>query len=241
MNLPKRITPCPIIDSIVELRFDSDYPIDAIFGVVFSAIKSEYSKFQKLPVSEVPEAIRNTDPNLKYAPYYQAASGAFILRIGPRVISLSNVGDYVGWDKFFLKLKDVLEKIQAVEVVSKLTRIGIRYIDFFENDIFSNVTFTMPEIEVDSEALRSKQLIYRSVVENGRFLTNIQLANNSPVTIKTIKKTGSILDSDTFFESPDGFGFTGLFDLIDDCHTREKALFFSLLKQNFIDTLNPVF
>jgi uncharacterized protein (TIGR04255 family) len=239
MNLPKRINPCPIIDSVVELRFDSEFPVDAIFGVVFAAVKNEYAGFQRLPVSEVPEVIRIQDPNLKYAPFYQAVSSSFILRVGPRVISLSNVGEYVGWDKFFLKLKEVLEKLKGTGVVAKFTRLGIRYIDFFEGDIFNNVNLTIPEIQVNEKPLPSKQQVYRSLVENGKFLTNIQIANNTQVTVRSVQKTGSLFDSDTFFEAASGFNFTGLNELIDECHVREKEIFFSLLKQEFINTLHP--
>jgi uncharacterized protein (TIGR04255 family) len=239
MNLPKRINPCPIIDSVVELRFESEFPTDAIFGIIFAAVKNEYAKFQRLPVSEVPELIRNQDTNLRYAPFFQAASALFVLRVGPRVISLSNVSEYVGWDNFFLKLKDIIEKVKQTEVVSKFTRIGIRYIDFFESDIFNNVNLDIPDIKVNQKSLPSKQRVYRALVENGKFLTNIQIANNTSVTVKAALKIGSLLDSDTFYESPSGFGFAGLIELIDECHTREKEIFFSLLKQEFIRTLQP--
>jgi len=241
MKLPKRISPCPIIDSVVELRFESKFHIDAIFGVVFAAVKNEYPNFQRLPVSEIPEVIRNQNPNLKYAPFFQSTSSSFILRVGPRAISLSNIGEYVGWQNFFLKLKDLLGKLEKTELVSTFTRLGIRYIDFFEADIFSNVNLAIPEIQVNQIPLPSKQRIYCSLVENGKFLTNIQIANNSSVIMKNNPQTGSLLDSDTYFESPSGFGFPGLNDFVDECHTREKEIFFSLLKQEFIDTLNPEF
>ena len=239
MNLPKRINPCPIIDSVVELRFESEFPIDAIFGVIFASVKNEYPKFQKLHVSEVPEIIRNQDPSLKYAAFYQAVSSSFVFRVGPRVISLSNIGEYVGWEKFFLKLKDVIEKLQTTGVVSKFTRIGIRYIDFFEKDIFGNVNLVIQEIQVNQKPLSSKQKFFRALVENDKFLTNIQIVNNTSVTLKTGIKAGSLIDSDTYFESTAGFGFAGIEGLIDECHFREKEIFFSLLKEEFIKTLNP--
>jgi uncharacterized protein (TIGR04255 family) len=239
MNLPKRINPCPIIDSVVELRFESNFPIDAIFGVIFSAVKNEYAGFQRLPVSEVPEIIRNQDLNLKYAPFFQASSSSFVLRVGPRVVALSNIGEYVGWDKFFLKLKELLGKLRGIEVVSKFTRIGIRYIDFFESDIFNNVNLIIPEIQVNQKLLSSKQRAYRALVENDKFLTNIQMANNTDVIVKANQKKGSLLDSDTYFESAAGFGFAGLEELIGECHLRGKEMFFSLLKEDFIRQLNP--
>jgi uncharacterized protein (TIGR04255 family) len=92
---------------------------------------------------------------------------------------------------------------------------------------------------VNQKPLPSKQRVYRSLVENDKFLTNIQITNNTPVIVKAVQKIGSLLDSDTFFEAASGFSFTGLIELIDECHVREKEIFFSLLKQEFINTLHP--
>jgi uncharacterized protein (TIGR04255 family) len=239
MKLPKRISPCSIIDSVIELRFESLFPTDAIFGVVFSTVKNEYPKFQKLPVSEVPGIIRDQDPNLKHAAYYQAVSLPFIFRLGPHVVSLSNNGEYVGWDKFFLKLKGLLENLEKTGVVSKFTRLGLRYIDFFEKDIYENVNLSISDIQVDNKPLPFKQKVFRALVENDKFLTNIQIVNNTTIKIKGNAKTGSLIDSDTSFELPAGFNFTGLHELIEGCHLREKEIFFSLLKDEFIQTLNP--
>jgi uncharacterized protein (TIGR04255 family) len=240
MKIPKRINPCPIIDSVVELRFESEFPTDAIFGVIFAAVKNDYGKFQKLPVSDVPEVIRNQDLNLKYAPYFQAGDSNFVLRIGPRVIALSNIEEYVGWEKFFLKLKDILEKLRSTGAVNKFLRLGIRYIDFFEKmDVFENVNLAISEIEIDNKPLAAKQKIFRAVVKNDKFLTNIQLINNTSISIKKNTKNGSLIDSDTFFESSAGFGFAGIYDLINECHVKEHEIFFSLLKKVFLETLNP--
>ena len=83
MKLPKKITPCPIVEAIVEVRFESDIPEDAIFGVIYSKFKEEYSDLEKTALLQLPEQIRSKDPSLKFKPYYKLRNENFILQIGP--------------------------------------------------------------------------------------------------------------------------------------------------------------
>jgi len=64
MSIPKKITPCPIIDSTIELRFQTSVEPGAVFGIVYNAFKKEYPNVEKMPILNVPEQIRLVDPNL---------------------------------------------------------------------------------------------------------------------------------------------------------------------------------
>lgn len=72
MARPTKITPDPIIDAVVEFRFESEIPPDAILGMLFSVVRNEFSNFKKLPIAKIPEEIRRNDPQLKFAPFYQS-------------------------------------------------------------------------------------------------------------------------------------------------------------------------
>ena len=41
MKIPKRINPCPIIEAIVEIRFEANIPPDAVFGVIYNEYPEE--------------------------------------------------------------------------------------------------------------------------------------------------------------------------------------------------------
>jgi uncharacterized protein (TIGR04255 family) len=71
MEIPIKISPSPIVDSILELRFTTSLHHDAIFGIVYSAFKADYQKHESLPILQLPEPVRKTDPNLKFKPYYR--------------------------------------------------------------------------------------------------------------------------------------------------------------------------
>ncbi|KJR40515.1 hypothetical protein MCHI_003591, partial [Candidatus Magnetoovum chiemensis] len=48
MALPKKITPCPIIEAIVEIRFSTDLLSDVIIGIVYKSLKDKYPRLNKL-------------------------------------------------------------------------------------------------------------------------------------------------------------------------------------------------
>ena len=110
MDIPTKITPCPIVEAIAELRFVTNLPDDAVFGVIYNKFHDEFEGPEKLPVLQLPEAIRSQDPKLKYSPHYKFNKGDYIMQVGPKVFSLANVNDYVAWDRFSEKIKEVNEK-----------------------------------------------------------------------------------------------------------------------------------
>lgn len=71
-GFPKKISPCPIVEASVEIRFTSEVLPDAIFGIIYQAFKDEFSsKPEKLPILQLPEQIRSMDRNLKISTLLQ--------------------------------------------------------------------------------------------------------------------------------------------------------------------------
>lgn len=237
MKRPTKITPNPIIDAVVELRYEGDVPPDAILGMLFAKVKSKYSDFSKLPITTIPEDIRANDPTFQFSPYYQSQSGSFKLNVGPRVISLSNTGQYVGWkDNYFPEVSELLENVKAAGIVKNFLRLGVRYIDFFESNIYENTNLS---IELNKAPLNSLQTTFGGIFKTNVFLTKVQVVNNVNTTVQGVKKVGSIIDTDTYYEPKGKFGFENLNSLIDNAHEEAVSFFFNLLKQEFIKTLNP--
>ncbi|MCE2887858.1 MAG: TIGR04255 family protein, partial [Pseudanabaena sp.] len=76
-SIPKKITPCPILQAVVELRFETVLPSDAVFGILYSLLSSQYNTFEKLPILQIPEILRSQDPNLRYQPAYKLIDDNF--------------------------------------------------------------------------------------------------------------------------------------------------------------------
>ena len=58
-KLPFSIDPCPILEAIFEIRFESSFPGDAIFGIVYNEFKDEFQEVEQLPVLQLPAAMRD--------------------------------------------------------------------------------------------------------------------------------------------------------------------------------------
>ena len=234
---PTKITPDPIIDAVVEFRFESDIPPDAILGMVFSVVRNDFQDFSKLPIAEIPDEIRRSDPQLKYAPYYQSTSSSYRLNVGPNVISISNPGEYTGWkDNFFPFIKKILKQIETADVIKAYSRIGLRYIDFFNTDIFENITLS---ITFNNNPLVSKQTTISTLFEQKDLITRVQIQNNTTVNLGSRQDVGSIIDSDTFYEPNGTLSYEKVIDIVDKQHEESLNIFFSLLKPEFIEKLNP--
>jgi uncharacterized protein (TIGR04255 family) len=237
MVRPTKITPDPIIDAVVEFRFESEIPPDAILGMLFSVVRSEFSKFNKLPIAEIPEEIRRNDPQLKFAPCYQSVSGEYRLSVGPSVISLGNTGGYVGWkENFYPFLQHIIHQLEKSGIVKTFNRTGIRYIDFFETDIFEKITLS---IQFNEKPLVAKQTTFSTIFEYDDLITRVQIQNNTVINRGNMQNFGSIIDTDTFFEPKNNISFENVIKSIDKQHEVSLKVFFDLLKPDFLETLNP--
>ena len=237
-RIPVRIDPCPLIEVIVDLRFVSAVPSEAVFGVIYNRFRKRFGEgVEKLPVLQLPEQIRAHDPNLRYQPCYRLRDGDFVMQIGPQLISFVNLNQYVGWDAFYGRIRESIAWIGALNVVDSFLRMGLRYINFFDFDIFEHINLS---VMMQDGPLVAKQLAVRSTLETGGYLTNLNIVNNSTVSRGGGRRAGSVLDIDTYLEQDGLDMFTSPDTLIGDAHTEEKTLFFGLLKPDFLAQLNPI-
>jgi uncharacterized protein (TIGR04255 family) len=232
MRLPKKINPCPIIDALIEIRFSTNINSDAVFGLIYNALHSDFEKVDKLPIMQLPDQVRNADPNLKFKPHYRFSNENIVLQVGPNVISISSFPQYTGWSSFSSKIYEILEKVQNIGIIDSIIRIGIRYINFFEQNIFDNINL---KVTLSEDTIDYKNTVIRTEINQDTYKSTLQVANNA----NHNNKNGSVIDIDTFMDKNIDDFFNRKKDIIDNGHEKEKELFFSLLKEEFLKTLNP--
>lgn len=236
MALPKKIHPCPILECNIEIQFEPDIPLDAVFGVIYSQFKAEFGKVEKLPILQLPEHIRMADPNLKHQPNYKLVNDSMALMIGPRVINIGYTNEYIGWEKFSGIVNSYLDRIIATRAISKITRYGIRYINFFTHDLIGK---TKVGIDTDKLSFKLKEPYIKTYVEHSKFTVILQIANNAVVEKESIRKNGSIIDLDVSLSSANDNIISDIYTIVDDSHAVEKEIFFSILTEEFLASLNP--
>lgn len=236
--LPIRIEPCPIAEAIFEVRYQARYPSEAVFGVVFRTIRDLFDSNNRLPIVDLPETIRDQDPNLKYQALYELRKGPNIrLRIGPRVLTFANTRPYPGWTEWSAFIASVLSKLAQTDVIDFAERLGVRYINVFEHSILDRVNLSVSVIGHD---LPDQTTTIRTEFWDGEMTKVLHVANRVHVMFDGAAARGSVIDIDCLypFDREDDF-YETYPAMAAAAHQAEKKLFFELLKPEFLDTLNP--
>ena len=138
-RMPVRISPCPILESVLEVRYVTGKDWSLLPGLLYSQLKERYPQYENLPVSHLPDEFLKNDPGVVYAPRVRYLGESFIVQFGPRVVSLMFRGDYPGWQRIAKELSWLLERLKKADFIHEGERLGMRYIDFFPEDIFAKL------------------------------------------------------------------------------------------------------
>jgi len=245
---PSKISPTPIISAAIEIKFDISCPVDVVYGLVQNALKQKFPKSQKLPIAYIPEEIRVQD-NLLEQPHYRLFNNdtAYSILVGPKVFAFvysknnfDDTNDYPGWSQFIKQeIMELYKSIFALDFITSVNRLGIRYGDFFDNtNIFDYTEFNL----LDKDGKRkdtAKTQIVQTINKEDTF-NNIVISNNSTYMINGQIIQGSMIDIDTFVSEFDDF-MNNYEVYLQKCHEVNKELFFEMLKKEFIDTFNPIY
>jgi uncharacterized protein (TIGR04255 family) len=244
-SLPKKITPDPIIQAVIEIRFEPKVQGDAVLHFVSESriVKDYFGTAQELPIYQLPPPVRNSEPGLRYSPYFHLEGGGgyqgYLLQVGPRAISLVSNAPYKGSEDFLEKTHSLFSSINEHGAIGKVERLGIRYIDFFDLNIFDKLTLslTIPghKLQHQSSSVRIE------FPKAGSFARILHIMSDAKVASSTdgTEKTGSILDIDAFTDHLPSPFFQQAEALLREGHRAQKDLFFSLLKDEFLASLNP--
>lgn len=235
VELPKRVRNCPIIEAVLEVRFETGFDHDAVYGSVYSIVKSDWAKGVKLPITEIPQFLREADQTLKFSPHYRLTKENLLLQIGPSVISIVCKPPYVGSEVLFQEFNTVFDKLSKAEIFQRFIRVGVRYIDLFDNNIFDGLkcSFTLCGIQTHPQRTH-----IRTVIEgNDGFNLTLQLAGH--VVTETPEQTGFVFDVDTACELEKSPSIEEVKQLLKSAHIQQKQLFFGLLKPEMLAMMEP--
>jgi len=238
-RLPIRIEPCPIVEAIFEARFVSPESWATLPGLLYAQVREKYTEQKNLPLAQVPEEFRRQDPALQHLPLLQFLSKDFLIQLGPRVVSLvTKPNAYPGWPAIKEELDWVIQRIQAASFVGETERLGVRYVDFFEGDVFSELHL---HLAVNDQPLTGAQTDVTTVLRRGPLVIRLRVTNGAIVGTAQGPQPGSVLDVDAWFGPPEADLFENGVARFGEAHDTIKGLFFGLLKPELLATLNPVY
>ena len=238
-TFPIRIEPCPIVEAVFEVRFVGPESWETVPGLLYAQIREKYNEQQIMPGPLVSEESRRQDPALPYTPRMQFLSKDFRIQLGPRVVTLvTKPMTYPGWQAIQEELGWFIQRIKAAGFVGETERLGVRYIDFFEGDVFPNLRL---HVAVNDQPLYGHETDVRTVSQGGKIFISLRINNAIVFSSPQGPKPGSMVDLDGWLGPLEVDLFENGLAQFGETHHAIKRLFFGLLKPEFLATLNPVY
>jgi uncharacterized protein (TIGR04255 family) len=218
------------------LRFDGQYPGEALYGILIDALQDFPNPVQILPAMQIPQDIRNVDQNWKYQPIYQWKNDRFSFAVGTHSLVFGALPPYKGWSGWSAFMDKMIKAIRGKKIINHVERLGLRIIDVFDENIFEHV---------DTELFIGKtKMVTPPVTVTASFLQNkiqnrVNISNAATILGQQAQK--SAIDIDSFLEvdlNTDDF-FDSYKMFLTNAHVANKQIFFGLLNKDYLQKFGP--
>jgi uncharacterized protein (TIGR04255 family) len=241
---PVQITPCPIIDATAELRFESSLPGAVAVGLGYKALEESFPTVTPLQAIPLPDEFLKANPVLLYQAQYRFESEQFVALLGPNMFAVGVNGPYTRWPVISKSFAAAFERIKSTGIIARPLRFGLKYTYFFPGNVLSSLNF---ELGISGAQITGEDTFLRATIPSPPFKIQIQLATDAKITAPKLQIdptiSGTLLVVDSFIEQPaqDENILRDPSGILEAAHTKEKDVFFELLKDEFLDSLNPDF
>jgi len=239
MKLPIEISPNPLVTSTIEVRYYSKIGSNKLFNLVYKAFMQELPNFEQ---NTLPQGIKETNPQFKYAPDYILSNENYKLSFSNNVLSFENVAEYKLWGNYFPFISKSIKAFFELGHIDYVERIGVRYASVLDKtQSASEVINDVPAINV--EGYDQKFEHYRSNLKKDNISILLQIFDNAKAAKNGVNSSGVYIDIDASFtgklDKNEGAFLDEVLKYVDKLHSIEKELFFSLMKPEYLSTLNP--
>lgn len=244
---PIKIKNSPLLETICEIRFNTDFPSEAIIGVIFQSVLPLLNnpKIINLPLSQMPIEARRNIPEVDYQQLYQINNDCFVIGVGARVITFSQRKPYTGWDRYSKFILDAMRKLIDNKFFKNITRIGLRYINLLDDSLLEVTNFKMSFLgKTVSSATTSMTRLEDRI--NDSLVIVFNLNNNVLVGFNNQKpKKSSMIDINAVQEISilltEEDNHVLFANSINKLHSIVNNRFFDLLNDSFLKSLEPVY
>lgn len=245
-KLPIKLNKEPLLDAIFEVRFSMTTPASSILpGIFFSKLEGKKT-IERLPTAELPQQMRDAEPNLQYAPVMQIHWQEFIILISDRSVAMACKMPYAGWEKFKNAIIPMVRIIDEVGIVESIQRYSMKYIDLIPiKNISDQIASVNLNINLDDHKLEKEVFQFRIEIADGEFINAVQIVSSGVVTTKEkTTKEGLIIDIDTIRKVDNLDIKTFLSELqerLENIHQKNKVMFFKCLTPTTLEILEPIY
>ena len=242
--LPDRLGKEPLIDAVFECRFVANMPMANVLpGFLMSNLQG-INSVNNLPAAELPQAIRNTDPNLAFSPLIRIEWGEFNLSIGDRNIIIGCKLPYPGWMKFKAAILEVLKVLPQLNGIQSVQRYSMKYIDLIPLDSLASQAEAIDlKLSIGNIAHTNERFNIRLDIEDDNFIHILNIVSGASSDLGNGKHlSGLVIDTDTIKNVDDEPYDDWVGELgphLDQLHISNKKMFFNCLSENGLTELSP--
>ncbi len=237
MPIPKKITPDNLKDTVVEYRFTSGFSHDVLPGLVYQTLRE---RFTPIPRPERGLLDGTSGFRLEFREEFQLADDSIKITLqSGNVLVFNALGQYQGWTGYFDRIKWTLDKLFQSEQVKSVGRIGIRYISEFPGiSIFEQMKH--PPHFLFPDGASGQNNAFKTELHSEPQIIILNLADQVARKHGGQMERFSLVDIDVFKTyHPDLAQLSGIYAETDRLHTKEKEMFFGILKEQFIQERKP--
>ncbi|APY08373.1 hypothetical protein BWZ20_08705 [Winogradskyella sp. J14-2] len=234
MDIPKSISPDRIVDAFVEVRYDSHLPFEIVVGTIFQNLDESYI-YTNAPSKNLP--VGGLNLSLGGTPLFY--NDKIKIMLLDNSILFNILSSYIGWKEYIYQIKKVLSQIAGVNSpIKNYRRASVRYISEYPemniHDSFKfNFSFGLPHVKSDVYTFRSE-----FQEEDLKIFLNFQ--NNVKIKSTGDKKISTV-DIDVLNENVSGNSIEYILEAISTAHDKQKEVFFSIMKEEYLKTLKPIY
>ena len=127
--------------------------------------------------------------------------------------------------------------IHETGVIGRVVRLGFRVINFIDGNVFDGEKIKL-NIRIGEKEIPYKETTIKTVFSEGEYHSTVSIINQARLNNSTPIRIGSVIDVDTFSVTCERF-FDNASEFLEDIHKSEKKVFFSLLTNQFLESLQP--
>lgn len=234
MKLPIEISPNPLVTSTIEVRYVSSIESNKLFNLVYGSFMQELPIFEP---NNLPSDIKKSNIQFKYSPDYTLRNENYKVSFSNNVLSFENMAEYKLWGNYFPFISKCINKFFSLIHIDKVERIGVRYGSVLDKtEGAGQVLNEVPIINIIGYDPRFEHYRANLKIEDIKIL--LQIFDNAQASKNGIKTSGVYIDLDAFYEG-NLSSADEVLNMVNKLHSEEKKLFFTLMKPEYLETLNP--
>jgi uncharacterized protein (TIGR04255 family) len=242
-RLPTRLGKPVLIDALFEIRFEGESAADVLPGLFYSQLDGD-TKIERLPISNIPAPIRQTDPNLANQPLVRILWSKYLILVGDASLTVGCQLPYPGWSQFRTEIIKIITVFVKARVAKSVNRYAIKYVDLLDggaqDTLSENIVMSL---SVGGQEIGKLPFNLNAELDVDKYRHVLQIAVPAQVQLMSgEKRAGLVLSIDTVvqdFKLP----LEGLLEVLekelDAIHSANKEMFFSCLTSEAIQKLEP--